>query len=87
MKVYKSTCIVYHPNYIEELIAEVDTIQELNNIINKMKEYYARVMPAINESGAEDLNGIMIDYGSYSKFLYVDGITFNEYIREDYKNG
>ena len=44
-------------------------------------------MPAINEYGAENLNGIMVDFGSYSEFLYVDGITFNEYVRKDYKNG
>ena len=87
MKIYKSTCIVYHPNYIKEQIAEVDSIQALNDIINKTKEHYARVMPAINEYGAENLNGIIVDFGSYSEFLYVDGITFNEYVRKDYKNG
>lgn len=85
MKVYKSTCIVYHPDCIKEQRDEVSTIKELNQLISKCKINYARIMPAINEAGAEDMNGIMIDYGSYSEFLYVDGITFNEYTREDYK--
>lgn len=85
MKIYKSTCIVYHPDYIKEQLAEVDSIQALNDIIDKTKKHYARVMPAINEYGAENLNGIMVDFGLYSEFLYVDGITFNEYIKENDK--
>ena len=36
MKIYKSTCIVYHPDYIKEQLAEVDSIQALNDIIDKI---------------------------------------------------
>lgn len=83
MKVYHSECIVYHPDCIKNLIGEVKTIQEINDIITGIKiTPYTRWMPAINEEGAEDLNGIMVDYGSYSDFIYIDGITFNEYRKE-----
>ena len=82
MKIYKSTCIVYHPDYIKEQLAEVDSIQALNDIIDKTKEHYARVMPAINEYGAENLNGIMVDFGSYSEFLYVDSTMLSDQIKK-----
>lgn len=87
MKVYNSTCIVYHPDCIKEQIAEVDTIEELNEIVTSMKiTPYTRWMPAINEAGAEDMNGMMVDYGSYTKFIYIDGITFNEYRKKEREN-
>lgn len=80
MKLYHSKCIVYHPDCIKDLIGEADTIEDMNKIVASMKiTPYTRWMPAINEEGAEDMNGIMVDYGSYTDFIYIDGITFNEY--------
>ena len=84
MKIYKSTCIVYHPDYIKEQLAEVDSIQALNDIIDKTKEHYAIVMPAINEYGAENLNAFYIGGDNRSDWNHQ---SFNEYVRKDYKNG
>ena len=61
----------------ERVIAEPQNKKEAVKEINKFlddhnyKSYYQNVC------GCE--NGVRIDFGSWSEFLYIEGITFEEY--------
>ena len=61
----------------ERVIAEPQDKKEAVKEINKFlddhnyKSYYQNVC------GCE--NGVRIDFGSWSEFLYIEGITFEEY--------
>ena len=64
----------------ERVIAEPLNREEVNKEINKFlddhnyKSYYQNVC------GCE--NGVRIDFGSWSEFFYIEGITFEEYCND-----
>jgi len=57
----------------ERLLKEVETIEEINKVVNDFlkehnyKSYYCRVM------GLENKQGVMLDVGSYTEFFVVRG--------------
>lgn len=59
-------------------LGEYDDIKECNKTINRLielfefKSYYRQV--------SDSSDGLYIDYGSYSKFFLIKGISFGEYI-------
>lgn len=62
----------------ESVIAEPLNVEECNREMHKFlmdhgyKSYYQNVC-------AVDDNKVRIDFGSWSEFFYIDGITFEEY--------
>jgi hypothetical protein len=66
----------------ERVIAECFTLEEAYKEINKFldehnfKSYYTRVMQDDDNS-----NRIILDVGSWSEVLILEGITFEEYMK------
>lgn len=66
-----------HSNNIEEFLLETDKKDELIDKINdflyekKYKTYYTRVW--------EENGRLKIDFGSWSEFFFVDGLSFEEW--------
>lgn len=66
----------------EELIFESDSVAEILDFMDKFletmkyKSYYKRYV------GTQDvLGGIMVDFGSYTDFFIIKGISFKEFIK------
>jgi hypothetical protein len=64
----------------ERLIAECATLEEVHCEIKKFlhehnfKSYYTRVLP-----DRENSNRVILDVGSWSEFMIIEGITFEAY--------
>ena len=75
--------IFQYSNKEEILIKESDSKQELIDAINNFlyekgyKTYYTRVW--------EENGRLKIDFGSWSEFFFIDGMTYQDWIKKEKK--